>query len=178
MTVQQKERKKKKTQGISEGCEIMNLWVGEEDVGTMNGWDAPALWICRTWNPLFLFWLAARCFPPKSKEASHGGSCLATPQENNGVSVCPPNHQRFSAIPMATAMDPGRPLDWGVQADAHNYRDYMEVSVLPVCVHGGRASPRPVRGPVGWLKNDWPAVCLPGFVAGLGGGGRLPTGPA
>lgn len=26
--------------------------------------------------------------------------------------------------------------------------------------HAGRASPRPVRGPLGWVKNDCPAVCV------------------
>lgn len=27
-------------------------------------------------------------------------------------------------------------------------------------LHGGRPSPRPVRGPLGWVKNDCPAVCV------------------
>lgn len=54
----------------------------------------------------------------------------------------------------------------------------MEVSVLPVCLHGGRASPRPVRGPLRWVKNDCPAVCvcvcLRVFEAGLGEGNGCP----
>lgn len=126
-----------------------------------------------TWNDPSLPRLAARRFPPKSKGASHGGSCLATPQENNGVSVCPQNHQRFSAVPMATA---GGTLE-GPQTGAAEQMPIINVAIwrcqsCQSAVRGGRPSPRPVTGPLGWVKNYCPAVwlCVCQCVyAGLGG---------
>lgn len=44
--------------------------------------------------------------------------------------------------------------------------------------HGSRPSPRPVRGPLGWVKNDCPAVCVCECVVGLGVGNDCPPGSA
>lgn len=64
-------------------------------------------------------WLLAVSHPNQKGRVT-GGHVWPPLRRITGSLSGPQNHQRFSAVPMATAGDPGKPPDRSVGADAHN----------------------------------------------------------